>query len=405
MGNLPSKENENENKIRRPSHGSNESTHLFPTKIHFSPKRRSKETVSPVRHQRVTADPTCLTSLSAVSLKSPRFTPAQLKRSRSSQDSSFSEEIKLPKPVILEENSIEKGEEFDTQVFAYGAEKERDRQTREVQEEEEEEEEKLYLKFFHYILKQVFKGNYHVELNQPQKILDSACGVGLWSMEMGEEFPECEVIGIDILPPSEKYGWSLAKAASAGQTNVSFQFEDICKPTLSFSDNTFDFVFQREVSTIVSASRWPQLISEYYRIITPGGKIQLVEYEMGFRDPGPITNLINEWYVSAASAIQTRIDYAQSIPEYLEAAGFTEIKQQDVYVPIGEWSTDPLQRQYGYLYREQMKSAFRSMKGWWCKQTHLSSEEYDQICEDALNEFEVYQSKAKWSIFTAEKPV
>ena len=117
----------------------------------------------------------------------------------------------------------------------------------------------------HYVLKQVFKNNIHVHLVEPTKILESACGVGkysciredsgtqinkistlgLWSLEIAHDFPNCQVIGIDVVPPSEKEGWNLATVSSfntssslsAGQlkkeTNVKFQYGDILQ-TLMF---------------------------------------------------------------------------------------------------------------------------------------------------------------------------
>lgn len=98
---------------------------------------------------------------------------------------------------------------------------------------------------------------------------------------MAHDFPNCQVIGIDILPPSEHEGWSLARtgAWSAGQTrNVCFQKQDILQSTLSFDDGSFDFVYQRDVATVLPFNIWPKLLLEFFRITKPGGKIELVEY-------------------------------------------------------------------------------------------------------------------------------
>jgi ubiquinone/menaquinone biosynthesis C-methylase UbiE len=46
-------------------------------------------------------------------------------------------------------------------------------------------------------------------------------------------------------------------------------------------DNAFDFVYQRDMATIVAAGRWPTLIQEFARILKPGGWLQLVEYGTG----------------------------------------------------------------------------------------------------------------------------
>ncbi|KAG1446434.1 hypothetical protein G6F46_011912 [Rhizopus delemar] len=355
MGNVPSKSDFNDSsgspvpkKLQihvKPSSESREhspQSNRFPFNNSSGKKRSVKiqegKTVSPVRHQFVTADQaTPLTSLSAPILpKSPRHSPrsiyAQLKRHRGSHDSQsessiISEDAEPPQSsrvIFFKEVAAEKSAGLNHCVIPFGAERERDRQTRE-----------------HYILKQIFKGNYHVELENPKKILDSACGVGLWSLEMGIAFPDCEIIGIDILSPSEKYGQGLAKATSAGQiNNVQFQYEDICQPTLSFSDSTFDFVFQRDVGTFMSYERWPNLMKEFYRIVKPGGKIQLVEYDIKYHNPGPVLTIINEWYIAACAVSGVRSDYASFIPEFMESSGFVNINREEFNVPIGEWPTD-----------------------------------------------------------------
>lgn len=99
---------------------------------------------------------------------------------------------------------------------------------------------------------------------------------------MAQVYPKCQIIGIDVVPPSEKEGWSLttntnSSSSSAGQKHVQFQYGDILKP-LSFPENHFDFIYQRDIATVLPFNSWPALISEFYRITKPGGQIQLVEY-------------------------------------------------------------------------------------------------------------------------------
>jgi hypothetical protein len=63
-----------------------------------------------------------------------------------------------------------------------------------------------------------------------------------------------------------------------------------------------------------------------------------------------------------------------------------------------------VQRQYGYLYKEQMKTLFKSFKRWWCVELKVSAQEYDKACMDALEEFDQQKCFARWKIFTATKP-
>lgn len=96
---------------------------------------------------------------------------------------------------------------------------------------------------------------------------------------MAYVYPKCQIIGIDVVPPSEKEGWNLTtnNTSSAGQKLVEFLYGDIQKPLL-FPENHFDFIYQRDVATVLPFGSWPTLIREFYRITKPGGQIQLVEY-------------------------------------------------------------------------------------------------------------------------------
>jgi hypothetical protein len=143
-----------------------------------------------------------------------------------------------------------------------------------------------------------------------------------------------------------------------------------------------------------------------------------------FKRPGPVLDRINNWYSAAAATIGVRQGYTSHLYEYLQQAGYINIVEQTIDIPIGEWPTDQrksycysisnymlynfsilVQKQYGYLYKEQIKALFKSMKRWWCTEIKVTPEEYDQVCADALPEFEKYNSFCQWKIFTAEKPL
>jgi metalloendopeptidase OMA1, mitochondrial len=54
------------------------------------------------------------------------------------------------------------------------------------------------------IIKMVMDGRLHLapftQRRQPGKVLDIATGTGLWAIEMGDQYPESEIIGTDLSP-------------------------------------------------------------------------------------------------------------------------------------------------------------------------------------------------------------
>lgn len=80
---------------------------------------------------------------------------------------------------------------------------------------------------------------------------------------------------MDIIPPSEN---GLHQRHSSNMpSNLTYAYGDVLAP-LIYSDNQFDLVFQRDVANVVPLSKWSQLISEFYRVLKPGGQVELIEY-------------------------------------------------------------------------------------------------------------------------------
>ncbi|KAL0074992.1 S-adenosyl-L-methionine-dependent methyltransferase [Phycomyces blakesleeanus] len=300
------------------------------------------------------------------------------------------------KPAIVSPSLKDNNITVDPQkwLYEYGAERERDRQWRQ-----------------HYVLKMVFGGNLKVELDQqPKQILDCGCGVGLWTLEMAQAYPGAKVIGLDVVLPITG-GVSLADfeenqngVCVAGLPNLKYIYADLLSP-LPFPDNTFDLINQRDVATVVPAKYWPDLVKEFQRVLKPGGKLQLVEYDILFKSPGPVLALVNEWYKIAASMIGVDPHYVQSIEPLLQKTGFEDVEETVYSIPIGEWPDDPTKKQQGYLYKEQIKALFKSMRKWWLSEIRVTSEEYERVCLGALDEFEEHENVAEWRIFTARKPL
>ncbi|ORZ04934.1 S-adenosyl-L-methionine-dependent methyltransferase [Absidia repens] len=272
---------------------------------------------------------------------------------------------------------------------------------------------------WHYVLKQVFGGNVIAELDPaPQRILDSACGIGLWTWETSQQYKNSDVVGIDINLPDQHSGpWgssatfknSIPLAAShtyGGSScgkNISFIYGDILEP-LPFDNDYFGFIHQRGAGAFVPFDYWETLLREFYRILKVDGMVQLVEHDILFNNPGPILSMINEWYRIASDGIGVQTGYIEVMKEKLLSVGFDQVEEQVYDIPIGEWSDDPVKKQQGFLYKEQVKALFKSVQRWWLSETGINQHEYDRVCLEAMDEFEDYNSSVTWKIFTARKP-
>jgi SAM-dependent methyltransferase len=93
--------------------------------------------------------------------------------------------------------------------------------------------------------------------------------LGIWAQEMSRKFPNATVIGLDLTPPSKQ-------ARGIREEGLMYVGKDITKD-LGFLEGTFDFIYQRDMATVVPSWRWAGLLVEFASILKPGGWIQLVE--------------------------------------------------------------------------------------------------------------------------------
>lgn len=93
--------------------------------------------------------------------------------------------------------------------------------------------------------------------------------LGVWAQEMCIKFPDATVIGLDLTPPRKH-------ARGIREEGLMYVGRDITKD-LGFLEGTFDFIYQRDMGTVVPSWRWPALLVEFASILKPGGWIQLVE--------------------------------------------------------------------------------------------------------------------------------
>lgn len=116
-------------------------------------------------------------------------------------------------------------------------------------------------------------------LAQIFQVLDVACGPGGWLLDVVKEYPHVRGFGVDISRLMMEY--ATVQARQLELANVQFQVMDITKP-LQFDDDAFDLINGRMMTGFLTASQWPALIQECYRVARPGGILRFTEAEWGF---------------------------------------------------------------------------------------------------------------------------
>ncbi|RKK21267.1 hypothetical protein BFJ66_g17490 [Fusarium oxysporum f. sp. cepae] len=161
-----------------------------------------------------------------------------------------------------------------------------------------------------------------------KRILDLGTGTGIWAIEVADEHPEAEVLGVDLSPIQP----------SMVPLNCRFEIDDL-EDDWTFK-HQFDFIFIR--SMIASFKSWPDIFSKAFENLEPGGYIEVQDnvYPLA-SDDGTIHNTDiltwSELMVQAANKIGRSITVASKFKSMLEDAGFIDIVETKKRIPMNRW--------------------------------------------------------------------
>ncbi|RSM14757.1 hypothetical protein CDV31_005339 [Fusarium ambrosium] len=179
-----------------------------------------------------------------------------------------------------------------------------------------------------------------------QMAVDIGTGTGIWAIDFADEFPNTKVIGTDIsaIQPS----WI--------PPNLEFQIDD-CTQEWTFQENSLDFVHMRFlVGSIVD---WPALYKQAYRCLKPGGWIESHEASPSIgSDDGSVvpTSAMGQWgqiFFEGGRRLNRSFSILEDKlqTEGMKEAGFVNMEEEEIKVPIGGWPTDLKLKQAGQYFQ------------------------------------------------------
>src|SRR5260370_36899582 len=169
-----------------------------------------------------------------------------------------------------------------------------------------------------------------LELHAGDRILDVACGPAGWARTVAAQYPDTEVLGVDISQTMLEYANATAQAQHL--SNLSFQLLDATKPW-NLADASFDLVNARLMAGFLSAEKWQQVVTEMLRVLVPGGTVILTEMDNTHTNSPALESLSLQVYSSARRTgisqhpLGPHLGITPLLALYLQQADVVQIQQ------------------------------------------------------------------------------
>ncbi|KAK3324272.1 S-adenosyl-L-methionine-dependent methyltransferase [Cercophora scortea] len=208
------------------------------------------------------------------------------------------------------------------------------------------------LQYMHMLFNMMFENRLlFPPIPRPRRILECGSGSASWAMEVAEQYPECEVIGLDIYP------YPMPADLPA---NLDLQIDDLNSPS-TFPSNYFDLVHSRMMVGGIHANRWPNYLNDMLRVLRPGGWCQMVEIYFNVQsDNGTLTAIWSQNYMQSIQAYKDPRAPLR-LQNWMTQAGFVEVESRLLSLPLSPWSNDPREREVGEANRANVHRLLSSI--------------------------------------------
>ncbi|KAF8244075.1 S-adenosyl-L-methionine-dependent methyltransferase [Wilcoxina mikolae CBS 423.85] len=213
--------------------------------------------------------------------------------------------------------------------------------------------------------------------DSPQRILDVGTGTGIWAIDMADQHPSAEVIGMDLSPIQPKWV----------PPNCRFEVDD-AELEWTYPVDSFDFIHVRNISQAVSD--WPRLLAQCHRCCKPGGYIELAEIGLvAYSDdntlPPGITRyleLLREGLVKLGRPHVT----GETLKDNLAKAGFVDIQIHSYKQPFAPWPKNLELKRIGAMFTGSLQTSGFHAYGMsvFTRILGIDAEEADKICCGAV---------------------
>ncbi|KAI7878275.1 S-adenosyl-L-methionine-dependent methyltransferase [Lichtheimia hyalospora FSU 10163] len=228
--------------------------------------------------------------------------------------------------------------------------------------------------------------------NRVCTVVDLGCANGAWLMDMATQFPDCSFVGIEFSAQSTLVPQMLTLPNVRTETT----FGQLDQP-LSLESSSVDLCHMRAQGLEFDQRDWMHLLSEAYRVLKPGGLLQIVDGHFAMKG----TVLIESFFDTVRTLMQEQnreFDIALKYEQLLEQSGFQllEKKCKTVQYAADESSSED----FTVVSLRALENAQELL----AERMGLDDEEYQQRVEMVCAQCVQRGSGLDWYVYVARKP-
>ncbi|KIW43922.1 hypothetical protein, variant [Exophiala oligosperma] len=229
-----------------------------------------------------------------------------------------------------------------------------------------------------------------VDESNLRAVADIGTGRGYWAEGVADRFPDAQVVGMDLTPHARNI-----------LPNCSFMLADATEDwVLDDPSMKFDLVHIR--SLFGGVRDWAALYKNCFDNMRSGGWIEQLEIEIDAQTqdastpPDSHIKALCEYTRSHLSVAAGRdFDISFSMKQMIEDAGFVDVQEKRINIPLGPWSSDSRMKDIGRFYERFYKTG---LQGWLLqvctRQLNWSVDQVNAACVSAFKE--INQRQQHW---------
>ncbi|KIK66784.1 hypothetical protein GYMLUDRAFT_218232 [Collybiopsis luxurians FD-317 M1] len=237
-----------------------------------------------------------------------------------------------------------------------------------------------------------------LELRSGDCVLESAAGTGVWALEFYEQNKEEGIeLNIDCIDISDK------QFPTPHPPNINFSVHSVVDLPAEWS-GSFSYAHQRLLVGALNASRWRKAVSELFRVLSPGGQLELVDQDIN-GSPfgiGPWSKKLDSLILKLYADWGVVNDLGEFLPPILAEVGFVDIRREVRHIPVGRSGEHGFRSDEWVVLWKAMKAPVLNAGGFGYVQTE---EEYEELLQESVQEWDSSSgASAAYYTILARKP-